>query len=278
MMTPTISWYWLKNSDQNDINQSVSLWLSQGIADGGTSPTPSNINALSTFMNTLDLAGLGPSGSRMKTGNILHTGSKQFCLLNLKDVSNHKLVESGTVTFSEGNGCRSASSSYFEQPFTTDEYAGIQSNLTAINYVSESSTAFSGSKALHGFRSDAARIFTTVPLNTSTLGQGYHFTAGATFPSTNHRGLYVLTRSGANLITYKDGSKTSIAFAANVPAYNGFNRYILAYNNNNGVTPAAAAFYPHYVAIDFLYDGFTDADELAFRTAFNTYKTAVGLP
>jgi hypothetical protein len=265
--------------NSRSINQYVVNWISQGILDGGISPSPAVINALSTFVNSLESSGIGPSSSRMLTCNIMHAGSKEFVKLNIKNPATFKYTEVGTVTFSEGNGCRSASSSYFHHAFKSNQYAGIESNLTSINYVSESSTSLFNT--ISGFRTsstDGAIAFYVQPLNSASAGLSRAYDANATtFSSNNHKGLYVLTRNGGNNIIYKDGSKRTIATAGIAPT-NSCNRIILGYNGSSAATLVPLSQYTKYVAFDALYDAFSDADELAFRTAFNTYKTAVGLP
>lgn len=258
----------------------VSAWLAQGTADGGTPPNATFLNAMSTFMNSLNTAGIGPTSSRMKTLNILFAGSKEFCKLNVKNVATYKYVESGTVTFTAGSGCKSASSSYFDQPFKTDEYANIQTDSTFINYISESSTASGSTKVASGYRTRAGGAYAALtPLSTASAGSILHYSGVAlSFGSTNHKGLYVYTRQSGSHVVYKDGVKTTAVQAATAPDIS-INRYILAYNNattSGGSTPAS--FFTHNIALDAILDTFSDADELAFRTAFDTFKTAVSLP
>ncbi len=276
MRKPVLIYNWLLSGG---LNSYVSAWLAQGIADGGVSPSTTIISALSTFVNSLESSGIGPSSSRMLTCNIMHAGSKEFVKLNIKNPATFKYTEVGTVTFSEGNGCRSASSSYFHHAFKSNQYAGIESNLTAINYVSESSTSlFNTVQGFTTSSTDGTKAFYLQPLNSGSAGLCRAYDSNATtFPSTNHKGLYVLTRNGGNNVTYKDGSKTSVSVAGTAPT-NACNRMILAYNSSTAATLVPLSQYTKYVAFDALYDAFSDADELAFRTAFNTYKTAVGLP
>jgi hypothetical protein len=214
----------------------------------------------------------------MKTGNIMHMGSKIFSVLNIKSLGTYKFIESGTVTFSEDNGCKSASSSYFNQPFKSNEYSGIETDLTAINYVSESSTDTTV-MSIHGMSGTATPVFFTVIPKTGANGLVYHFHAsGMSFSNANHKGLYVITHTGTNTVIYKDGTKTSNPIATAAPTIS-TNRFVLGRNvatTNGGATLTQP--YDKFVAIDFLYDRFSDSDESGFRAAFNTYKTAVGLP
>ena len=255
----------------------VNAWLAQGLTDGGESPSAEILTALSAFMTSLDASGLGPSGSRMKTMNIMHTGSKEFVKLNLKNVSTFKYVESGTVTFSEGNGCKSASSSYFEHPFKSDQYAGIETDLTEINYISESDTT-SVNDIVAGCTPALSRFELLRPKSGVANGAYSHYDNALTvFTSANHKGLFIRTYAGGNKVVYRDGVKTSTAVTPTAPTVSQ-SRLVLAFNGNAGSGITATSHYTRFVALDALYDSFSDADELAFRNAFNTYKTAVSLP
>lgn len=269
-----INFFWMSGANYG---AAVNSWLSQGIADGGTPPSATILNALSAFMTSLDASGLGPSGSRMKTMNIMHTGSKEFVKLNIKSVGTFKFVESGTVSFSEGNGCKSASSSYFEQPFKSDQYAGIETDLTEINYISESSTT-NLNDTVSGFTPAGARFLLLRTKSGVANGAYCHYDNPLTiFTSGNHKALYVRTYAGGNKVVYRDGVKTSTAVTPTAPTVSQ-SRIVLGINTNAGGGVTVSNHYTLYVAIDALYDAFSDADESAFRTAFNTYKTAVSLP
>ena len=266
---------------ENNINVGYSTelqsWVDAGTLAGNTLPSASILSALDTFLGTA--LETGTVISRMKTGYIFHAGSKEMAKLNLKNPSTFALTEVGTVTFSEGNGCKSASSSYFSQPFKSDQYSGIESDLTCIQYVSESSAMF-GSNRPSGFRTDVATgggFYMRTLIDAST-GWFWGFSATKiTFSNTDHKGLYVMLNNGSLSIVYKNGVKSSLAITPSAPLTSQ-NRLILAGNNNTGSGITPIDFYPYYVSLDFLFDRFSDADELAFRTAFNTYKTAVGLP
>lgn len=257
----------------------VSAWLAKGTTEGYTIPGSTVQNALGVFVTSLKADGLF---TRMKTGYIMHAGSAQMGTLNLKDPDTYQTSLVNSPTFSEGNGMKSnGTTSYINQPFKSNEYAGIESDLTVIQYISESSTTF-GDLASHGFRTQElspGRYFLITPLKTATTGQvfGFHEGVGPSFSSVNHKGLYVFRNNGTQDITYKDGTKTVNAFTSVAPVLSQ-NRLILAFNNDTGTGVTPAQFYTKYIAADFLFDAFDDTDELNFRTAFNTYKTAVGLP
>lgn len=256
------------------LDASVQSWLAQIASDGGTTPSATVQTALSDFVTTLKSNGLW---DRMKTGYIFHSGDTTVGRVNLKSPSTYKNTIAGTLQFSESNGTRSnGTTGYFDQPFKSDEYSGIQSDLTAIQYVSQSNTT-GATLSSHGFRTTSgANYFRLIPYN-GTRVSWYPFTSAQNGELTgNHKGLLIHTYDGSNYVCYKDGNKTSIAGAVAAPGIS-VNRYILALNNaTSGSAPLQ--FYTSYVAVDFLFDRFNDTDESNFRTAFNTYKTAVSLP
>lgn len=269
--------WWMGGGYQSNIQS----WLTQGIADGGTPPSGSILTALSTFMNSLNTAGIGPSSSDMLSMNIMHTGSKEFVKLNIKNVAQYKYTESGTVTFSEGNGCKSASSSYFNQPLKSNEFAGIESSFTFINYVSESETTDAniapsgvrtGTPAFEYMqlwpKAGGARVFSWL-----------HGTQSNQAASSNHKGLFIVTNTPTANVLYRDGVKTSVAKVPVAPTVQR-NRLVLAYNDGtsiDGVT--ATGHYTRFVALDVTYRiPFDDTKAANFKTAFDAYKTAVGLP
>lgn len=256
----------------------VQAWLDRGTALGYVLPSTTVQIALSDFVKSLKLNGLF---TRMKTGYIMHAGSAQMGTLNLRNPLTYQSTLVNSPTFSEGNGMKSnGTTSYIDQPFKSNEYAGIESDLTGIQYISESSTVNAGMVS-SGFGINAAgSLFWLIrPLLNATSSDFWHYSASTSFANTNHKSLYVLTRPAAgSQVIYNNGVKTTGAVAANVPNIS-INRFILAANGataNGGLTPAN--YYTKFVAADFLFDRFSDTDESNFRTPFNTYKTAAGLP
>lgn len=269
--------YWLGGASYQT---NVQSWLTQGIADGGTPPSAAILNALSTFMSSLDTFGIGPSSSDMLSCNIMHTGSKEFVKLNIKNVAQYKYTESGTVSFSEGNGCKSASSSYFNQPLKSNEFAGIESSFTFINYVSESETT-DANTAPSGVRTGtpAFEYMLLWPKSAGRVFTWLHGTQSNQTASGNHKGLFIVTNTPTDNVLYRDGVKTSVAKVPVAPTVQR-NRLVLAYNDGtttDGVT--ATGHYTRYVAIDATYRiAFDDTKAANFKTAFDAYKTAVSLP
>lgn len=244
-------------------------WLNRLTALGYTKPSLLIQSAQSNFFISLKGYGLF---SRMKTGYFLHAGSAEAGTVNLKNPLTYQSTLVNSPTFSEGNGMKSnGTTSYINQPFKSDEYAGIENDITSVNYVSESNVTFaSGSVA--GCLTSPSKSFTLQPFKDAN-GYAYHFSLAQGFANNNHKGLYCVARAAASFSIYLNGVKTTFAIATEAPTVS-INRYILGYNNNGTI----ALLYNKFVACDFLFNAFTDADELNFRTAFDTYKTAVGLP
>ncbi|MBW3546236.1 MAG: hypothetical protein KY428_11675, partial [Bacteroidetes bacterium] len=104
------------------IDADVQAWLDRGTVLGYTLPSASVQTALSDFVKTLKADGLF---TRMKTGYILHAGSAQMGTLNLKAPLTYQTTLVNSPIFSEGNGMKSnGTSSYIDQPFKSNEYAG----------------------------------------------------------------------------------------------------------------------------------------------------------
>ncbi len=239
---------------------------------GGSIPSDvqSAENGLVLYMKSV---GLWP---RAKTINFLFAGGKPATKINVKNPLAYLLSEVSTVPYDEGRGIStSRNNNYYSQPFKSNEYAGIQTDLTVIQYIVDDN-AVGETNFSHGFRltSGGGASIALYPYYGTNEGYHYHGLASHTFASTNSKGLYVHTYNGTAAVVYRNGVKTSTTMTPTAPNI-GINRYIGAYNNasvNNGNTPATLVNPTgRQIAIDCLFDRFTDADELAFRTGFNTY-------
>ncbi len=235
-------------------------------------PSATIKTAQNNFTATLRTNGLL---ARMKIGHFFHAGSAGTAKFNLVNPSTYKLTApAGDPTFSEGNGCKSSGTTYFSTPFTTTEYAGIQANITFAFYVSESSTTSSSLLRTHGavakVAGDTINFF---PILGGNCLWNTYTTVNGSVANANHKHLYVQTVDASNHYVYIDGVKaTSTADPAVPDATRSF--FILGEN----VSGALTAPYTLYEACFFIFDKFLDADELAFRNAWTTYKTAAGLP
>lgn len=233
-------------------------------------PTSTEQAAINGFVIELKAQGLW---TRMKTGNLMFVGSKSTAKINLKDPATYTLTEVNTVPFDLGRGISSDRySSYMSQPFKSNEYAGIQTDLTVIQYIVDDNSA-GDTNFSHGMRLTSAggASIGLYPYYGSSEGYHYHGGSSHTFTSTNSKGLYVHTYNGTSAVIYKDGTKTSSSLTPTAPNI-GINRYIGSYNNastNNGNTPFNYS--GRQIAADFLFDRFDDTDEANFRNAFNTY-------
>lgn len=267
-----IDW-WIGGASYNSYYQA---WLTQIVADGGTEPSPSVKTAQNALIRDLDAAGFM---SRMKWGYFLHAGDKTTCRRNIKAPSSFRMTEVNTVTFLEGNGCKSDGTSYFNTTYPANAYAGIESDITVALYVAESSTASNGQP--YGVRGDASAtsLHYLSPGVGGSAGQRLHYVGTATtFSSANHKALYIHTHDGTNSNVYRDGVKDSDAQTPVAPTITA-PYFILCRNNsgiNGGSTPTG--YYTLYVSYVFAFDRFSDSDESTLRGLLNTYKTAVGLP
>lgn len=263
------------------LDSSYQAYLNKITANGYVLP-PSNIQiAQDRFVKDLKAAGLW---SRMKTGYFFHAGSIETGRVNIKDPDTYTLTiaEQGPVVpiFIQGVGTRSNGiTGYFIQPFKSNEYAGIESDLTIIQYLPHQPFAsqYPVSTFSSGFDLTLAgatdNYIATIPFYAEGLGSHRRGTTGnQSFTSNSHNGLLVSTYDGTNAVVYKDGTKTSEAVTPAVPN-NSINRFILAANNDG----SAVVRYARLVSADFLFDRFNDADEALFRSIWNTYKNSVNL-
>jgi hypothetical protein len=255
-------------------------YLNQLTADGVTHPDPTIKVIQNQLVVDLKNAGLW---TRAKTINIYGFGSIGAGLVNIKNPSTYKHIVSGTVTFTEGEGVKSNSTiggGYLRTAFFTDEYAGIESDLTSILYVPESSTDIAATMYAYGGRGNASSANTGVairPMSTSAVGIKIGYGAADSFPSTNHQGLYVLYYDGTNSVMRKDGVEDNQAITPLAPDLH--NEVLLLGRNIHATGGAgnisSSESYPHNVMCLFRFDRFSDADEVSFRTIWNTFLNAL---
>lgn len=259
------------------IDSDYQAWLTQIVADGGTQPSASVKTAQNALVVGLKAASLW---TRMKAGWFLHAGDVTTCRRNIASPSTFRLTIVGTTpTFSEGNGCKSAdATSCFNTTYASNQYAGIETDITHASYVSDSSNP-SGSGAIHGARTNTDfTTFLLTPKAAAAVGQLQRYEASANnFTNNTMKGFYVDTHDGTNRVIYKDGVKTSGAIAPtapNIAAPHG----LLARNSNGASGFTISSPFPYYCAYHFKFNRFTDGDESTLRGLLTTYNTAVGLP
>jgi len=247
----------------------------------GVNLTPAQETAQNSFVLALKSAGLW---TRMKTGYLFFNGSLEAGRINLKNPATYQTTVTSEVFYISASGVRSnGNDSYINQPFTGNEYANIQTDLTTISYINDGSSvppsaltygALPAGSLAHGVRTtSAAANYIGLYPRFSKDNDGYRYQSGGSnlFTSSTNRGLYVTTYNGTQTVIYKDGTKSSTNSTPATPTI-AANRFILSNNNattNGGASPSS--FFDRVVSVDFLFDRFTDADELAFRNAFTTY-------
>lgn len=251
-------------------------WLTQIVADGGTEPSASVKTAQNDMVIALKANALW---TRMKLGYFLHCGDLTTIRRNIKDPSVYRHTQVGTLTFSEGNGTKSnGSDGAINTTYPVNAYAGIETDLTTAFYVSESATASNG--RVYGTRAEisGAVILQFLPGVGGSTGQRSHYgLAVSNFSSANHKAIYVHTHDGTNDVAYRGGVKDSDALTPTAPTI--ASPIALLATNSNGVGGfSPIQFYTLYLSYFFMFDRFTDADELALRTILTTYNTAAGLP
>lgn len=256
-------------------NSYYQAWLTQIIADGGTEPSASVKTAQNALIRDLDAAGLM---TRMKFGYFLHAGNKTTCRRNIKSPADYRMTESGTVTFSEGNGCKSDGSSSWNTTYPINAYSGIQTDLTTAFYVSESATASNG--RVYGARADVSGtvILQFLPGVGGSSGQRSHYGGANTiFSSANHKAIYVHTYDGTNDVAYRNGVKDSDALTPTAPTVS--SPIALLATNASGIGGfSPIQFYTLNLAYFFAFNRFNDSDESTLRGLLTTYNTAAGLP
>jgi hypothetical protein len=243
-------------------------WLSAAQALGYTLPTNAQQQIQSNFIRDLRANGLLP---RMKFGNLYGFGSVGFGNIDIPFPAKVNTI-TGSIVYTTGQGIKSDGASFLTAPFTAKEYVGIENNSAFITYISESSVVGANISAF--LISDPAKLVLLAPLangSTTSLYEAYTGNFDSTLPNSDHKGLYTLVPgTGPNGRVYKDGVKRNLVFTSGAPSNNA-SMLILR-------DTVFGAFYQKYMGAMFVFDSFNDADELAFRTAFNTYKTAIGLP
>lgn len=253
---------------------------------GYTLPTPQQLQAYNNFLKYLNSVGLL---TRMKTGNIYGFGSIEFGTLNLANplTYQHTSPDLSSVLYTPISGVKSAGSgnSYINTRWRSNEYSGIELDLTTIVSISESSTAFSVSKSVYGVRPLAASSATLNllrPLTTASAGTRAHYAANDNFSNTDHRGLYINTYNGTQAVLYKDytlttGIRDTQVVTPTAPDLANF-ELLLARNSsgvNGGLT--VAEFYDINTSCHFRFDRYSDQDAINFKTGWDQFRSDVGL-
>lgn len=256
-------------------------WIAR-CAELGVDIDSSKLTAFNSFMSDLgsDLR------SRMKAGYFSFGGDAGISLVNLKDPATYqRIFENNTTSiyfpFDRTQGIKAIANGYINSKFKTDEYAGIETDLTTCVYLPTSSTT-TGTDLVYGARTaSATAAFSELqPLQAANTGRRRRFeVTQRNFTNANWKGLYVVTYDGTNSVVYKDGTKSSVAMT---PAAPDISTYIFDLARNNAAVSdtksVTGSLTLSYVSLKFRFNRFADADEALFRTAVTNLKTATSLP
>lgn len=241
-------------------------------------PTQSAQIAGNVLFTQLDDAGFM---ARIKAGYIFHSGSLNgACIVNFKAPGTFTLLTPNDPFFFEEMGCRSTSlDGYFSCPYKSDQYAGIESDLTTVTYIpyyhDYSNRGLARLAWGQNTRADGANGNYVYPFYTDNKLYGRHYAPENNFANTDHRGLYIETYDGTNHVVYKDGTKNSFAETTVAPNIS-TNRLILTTNlaTTTGATTVPADMYTNFISFQFFMDRINDADEATLRGILNTYIAA----
>lgn len=247
-------------------------WLTQIIADGGTQPSASVKTAQNALVLALKAASLWTRG---KAGWFHHCGDLTTGRRNIFSPSTFRATVVNSPNFTEGQGIQSAASGYLNTTYNVNQYAGIETDLTIVQYIFTSSTSLV-TQSSFGCRAVAgdASLRQLRPFSFGGNGQFANYSATLTgFTQTNHRGLYVTTYDGTNSVLYKNGTKTSLVETPVAPTLTQ-PFFILAKNASGSATELYTT---GFVSFTMLFNRFTDSDESTLRGILNTYISACSL-
>lgn len=259
------------------IDSDYQAWLTQIIADGGTEPSASVKTAQNALVVALKAASLW---TRMKFGYFLHCGDLTTGRRNLPSPSTFRTTPTNTPDFLEGTGTKSnGSSSYISVPYAANQYAGIETDITFVSYIADSSNP-SASGSSYGMRTTSGlawfRMINKFSAGTSVV---YRSQGGVSVIPVNLtlKGFYVDTYDGTQRQFYKNGVKTSETHTPSVPVI-ATPLNLLCYNNHASGGNTPTDYFPYYMSYMFAFNRFTDSDESTLRGLLTTYNTAAGLP
>ena len=264
-------------------DQAVSDWLSRLDSLGITKPSAPVINSVNELVIGLKTNGLW---SRGKTLNIYGFGAVNTGVVNIfSPLTYQHTFPAGNPDFLEGSGIKSNNTTtYVNTQYAINEYVGIETDLTTIIYISESSTASSSTKIGFGSRALAAGAtpdYRFIPLATAGTGSRSHYGTADTFLNSNMKGLYIETYKSGNSVLYKDwngvtGVRDVQAVVPIVPDISN-KVFFLARNGNGAGGSTPSSFMPHYCVLLARFDSFSDSDATTFKTLWDAFRVGVGL-
>jgi hypothetical protein len=226
--------------------------------------------ATCTFVTALKTAGIYQSGDAMylPIGNTATLRKWNFISRADTDVG-HRLVFNGGITFNNfsfnGNGINGWTNTFWNIASKTASDRG--------SFAIDSADNISGSVQIMGAFNNPDRRF-WVNLGSSPNGNIQIANTSAIIFSGTRKGLFVSRRTAANFNeSYRDG----VSLGTNAGSFTpfSFNFYLNAVNNNG-----SPDFYAQH-GVNFAYlaqAGWTATQVSDLQTAYNTYKTALGIP
>jgi hypothetical protein len=210
--------------------------------------------------------------------NILGAG---WSFYNWKDASVYKITESGTNTFTNNQGFKSASSSYLNTNYPVNAMVGFATNFSVVSQVANSSTT-NGSLSLYGVRgtynASENRTLLFRPLTSGSLGSYYNYRGNSdptTFSNNNQQGMYHQRRNGSAHSMFKAGTETTDTNSGvSTPDYTS-PLTLLTYNGYNvnggagGITPGSY-YTPANLAHFALFTALTDQEWSDYQTIWYT--------
>lgn len=279
MNTAKKIWWYSGNGYGADVN----AYVAKLNADGVTKPSGTVLSAMDVMMKALRAA----FPTELDTTNIYGFGSLEAGKYNIEDVETHEhTFPAGDPTYTEGEGVASDGvGTYVNTAYNTDQFANIETLLTVIIYISESSTDFSTTKTAVGARiSSASNINTRIdPLTTASVGSRQGYGAADTFANADMKGLYILTYDGTNCVLYKDydglggGIKDVQVLTPTAPNISN-PVFLLARNGNTSGGSTPGNYFAHKVAwLQRVRKQLTDSDAATIFNIWNAFKGSVGL-
>lgn len=174
--------------------------------------------------------------TRCKTANIYGYGSTAFGTINLKNPNTYRHVETGTVTYAQRRGIKSASSANrINSGFKTNEYAGIENDLTTFCYISENGTLTLNQVIFGSYTTLGA----ATNRYTMQLGSRFQYEATAdTYRQGPANGTRIMTVDATNTLSVfsRDGLAGTTAATIVAPT---LNNDMLILSNNTATTQGA---------------------------------------
>lgn len=250
-----------------------SRWNDVNNVYGVTMPGNSILTGWDEFIRQLKENGLF---SDMTFGHMMNSGGIQAGRLNIKNPLTYRATILNSPTFTEGQGTKSDGTGAINPGLAAN--AMDPTDFTVIQYITESSTT---NLSQESFGARINTDFTVLKFRPKVSANGDFSDGLATnsFTNANHKGLYVFTYQTNRPVMFKDGVKSLGAIETPSTPNVGAHLLVLARNISTTSTPNPSGCYTRNMGMNIFIDrSFSDANELLFRTIFESNKSAMGLP